>query len=91
MLHLPAHYDDCEQQPIFWAIAPRAEDDLASILCEMQPWYEADTGRLELINRVRLFRHLLGDESFDADYWCSRLEVNAGRRNESANGTVIGA
>jgi hypothetical protein len=77
---------DYEQQPIFWATTPRADDDLASILCEYQPWFEADTGRLEFVNRIRLFRHLLGDDSFDADYWCSRLEVNAGRRDESASG-----
>lgn len=78
---------DYRQQPIFWAVTPRPDDDLASILCEPQPWYEADTGRLELINRIRLFRHLLGDDSFDADYWCTRLEVNAGRRDERADGT----
>lgn len=78
---------DYAQRPIFWATTPRADDDLHSILCEMQPWYEADTGRLEFINRIRLFRHLLGDEAFDADYWLSRLEINPGRRHESASGS----
>ena len=74
------------QQPIFWATSARADDDLHSILCEMQPWYEADTMRLEYVNRIRLFRYLLGDDSFDADYWLSRLEQNPGRRNEAASG-----
>jgi hypothetical protein len=78
--------DDFAQQPIFWAIKPRDPDDLHSILCEMQPWYEADTGRLEFVNRIRLFRYLLGDDTFDADYWLSRLEINPGRRNEAASG-----
>jgi hypothetical protein len=78
---------DFEQQPIFWALAPRAADDLHSILCENQPWYEADTHRLEFVNRIRLFRYLLGDDAFDADYWCTRLEHGAGRRNEAASGT----
>jgi len=78
---------DFEQQPIFWALQPRADNDLHSILCENQPWYEADTHRLEFVNRIRLFRYLLGDDSFDADYWCSRLEFGAGRRNEAASGT----
>lgn len=78
--------DDYAQQPIFWATTPRPADDLHSILCEMQPWYEADTGRLEFVNRIRLFRYLLGDDRFDADYWLSRLEINPGRRNEAAGG-----
>lgn len=78
--------DDLVQRPIFWATTPRADDDLHAILCEMQPWYEADTGRLELVNRIRLFRDLLGDPTFDADYWCTRLEQNPGRRDESASG-----
>ncbi len=77
---------DFEQRPIFWATTPRADDDLHAILCEYQPWFEADTGRLEFINRIRLFRHLLGDSKFDADYWCTRLELNAGRRDEAASG-----
>ncbi len=78
--------NDYAQQPIFWATSQRADDDLHSILCEYQPWFEADTGRLEFVNRIRLFRHLLGDHRFDADYWCSRLEINGGRRDESASG-----
>ena len=48
--------------------------NLQSILCEHQPWFEADTGRLEFVNRVRLWRHLVGDERFDAHHWLTRLE-----------------
>jgi hypothetical protein len=72
------------QQPIFHRPTPRANDDLATILLEGQPWYEADTGRLELINRIRFWRYLSGDGSFDADYWLSRLENQSGRRIETA-------
>jgi Phytanoyl-CoA dioxygenase (PhyH) len=72
------------QQPIFHLVAPRANDDLASLLLEPQPWYEADTGRLELINRIRLWRYLSGDARFDADYWLGRLENQPGRRVETA-------
>jgi hypothetical protein len=73
------------QQPIFYRAKPRANDDLHDILCEDQPWFEADTGRLEMINRVRMWRHLTGDPTFDADYWLSRLETLPGRRDESAS------
>ncbi|HWE99682.1 MAG TPA: phytanoyl-CoA dioxygenase family protein [Caulobacteraceae bacterium] len=62
------------QQPIFHFTTPRANDDLHTILMEDQPWYEADTGRLELINRVRFWRYLSGDPDFDADYWVTRIE-----------------
>jgi hypothetical protein len=72
------------QQPIFDYTHARANDDLHTILMEMQPWYEADTGRLEMINRVRLWRYLSGDETFDADYWLGRLENLPERRVESA-------
>jgi hypothetical protein len=72
------------QQPIFHVTTPRANDDLASILLEPQPWYEADTGRLELINRIRFWRYVSGDDRFDADYWLSRLENQPGRRVETA-------
>jgi hypothetical protein len=72
------------QRPIFYETTPRANDDLHAILCEPQPWFEADTGRLEYVNRVRFWRYLTGDETFDADYWLSRLENQAGRRVETA-------
>ena len=62
------------QQPIFHVRTPRGNDDLHTILLEDQPWYEADTGRVELINRVRFWRYLSGDATFDADYWVTRIE-----------------
>ena len=45
-----------------------------TILTTPEPWFEADTGRLEFLNRIRLWRYLLGDERFDADYWLTRIE-----------------
>ena len=48
--------------------------NLQKVLCEPQPWFEMDTGRLEFVNRIRLWRYLLGDDSFDAHYWVTRLE-----------------
>jgi Phytanoyl-CoA dioxygenase (PhyH) len=37
------------------------------------PWYEKATGRLEIYNRVRLWRALIGDDSYDPDYWVTRV------------------
>ncbi len=83
--------EDRAQRPIFWQRSARADGDLHDILCEYQPWYEADTARLEFVNRVRLFRYLLGDDTFDADYWLTRLEYPPGRRIESTTGTPLRA
>ncbi|MGO4757783.1 phytanoyl-CoA dioxygenase, partial [Streptomyces sp. 2MCAF27] len=37
------------------------------------PWYEQATARLEIYNRVLLWRALTGDHSFDIDYWVTRV------------------
>ncbi len=37
------------------------------------PWYEGATGRLEIYNRVRMWRALTGDDTFDVDYWMTRV------------------
>ena len=63
-----------EQRPIFW-IEPGAErDPVHAILTRPEPWFEQDTGRLEIINRIRFWRDLLGEPDFDADYWVTRVE-----------------
>ncbi len=69
--------DDFRQRPIFWVKEPPAPDSIMSILTQPEPWFEQDTGRLEYINRIRLWRYLLGDDSFDADYWLTRVENHA--------------
>ena len=63
-------------RPIFFVTEQRRPNTIQEVLMRGQPWYEGDTGRIELIQRVRFFRRLLGDSSFDADYWVSRLECD---------------
>lgn len=60
-------------QPIF---VPGRHDpeDIQTILCTPEPWFESDTQRLEFIQRIRLWRYLLGDTQADAHYWLTRLE-----------------
>jgi hypothetical protein len=77
---LPAQH--APQRPIFWTGAGANgrgsktgnEEDVAAILTRSEPWHEADTGRLEFVNRIRLWRQVTGDATFDADYWLTRLE-----------------
>lgn len=65
---------DFEQRPIFFRKTRADPTDIASILVAPEPWFELDTGRIEYINRIRFWRFLLGDDTFDADYWVSRIE-----------------
>jgi len=62
------------QRPIFWIGKSRDPDHLHTVLTDPEPWYEADTGRLEYLNRIRFWRYLTGDDRFDADYWVTRVE-----------------
>lgn len=66
--------DHFEQRPIFWTGGPPDPDHLHTILMQREDWFEVDTSRLELINRIRFWRYLLGDASFDVDYWLTRIE-----------------
>jgi len=43
------------------------------------PWYENATGRLEIYNRVKLWQALTGDDTFDPDFWVTRV-TNQPRR-----------
>ena len=38
------------------------------------PGFEQASGRLEIVNRIKLWRFLTGDETFDVNYWLGRLE-----------------
>jgi Phytanoyl-CoA dioxygenase (PhyH) len=69
--------DHFEQRPIFWTNG-LDEDHMHTRLTKSEPWFEADTGRLEYLNRIRFWRYLLGDETFDADYWLTRVENEFG-------------
>ena len=52
----------------------RDENDIQYILSKREPWFEAASGRLEIVNRTKLWRFLTGDDNFDVHYWLTRLE-----------------
>jgi hypothetical protein len=66
-----------DQRPIFFLKSPPAPDAVATILTTPEPWFEQDTGRLEFVNRIKLWRYLTEDPAYDADYWMTRLEAGA--------------
>ena len=46
------------------------------ILSSPEPWH-GNEARLEVVGRIKLWRHLTGDARFDVDYWLTRLENQA--------------
>ena len=63
---------ESKQHPIFSNATPT--DDLRAILSRSEPWFEGGNGRLEILNRIKFWRFLTGDDNFDAHYWLTRLE-----------------
>lgn len=66
---LPANYN----KPIFTR-ETNAVEDVQTILGKLEPWFEDAGGRLEIVNRVKMWRFLTGDNNFDVHYWLTRLE-----------------
>lgn len=66
---LPANYN----KPIFTR-ETNAVEDIQTILGKLEPWFEDAGGRLEIVNRIKLWRFLTGDTNFDVHYWLTRLE-----------------
>jgi hypothetical protein len=61
-----------QERSIFFKRRQDAES-VETILMTPEPWFEQDTGRLEMLARVKLWRRLTGDPAWDADYWATRL------------------
>ena len=51
-------------------------DSVAEVLRRTQSWHGED-GRYEQMQHARLWRYLTGDESYDVDYYLTRLEARA--------------
>jgi hypothetical protein len=65
------------QRPIFLRKSAPEAGSVETILTTPEPWFEQDTGRLEFVNRIKLWRYLTEDPLYDADYWLTRLEAVA--------------
>lgn len=50
------------------------ESSIQGILSKQEPWFEQASGRLEIVNRIKQWRFLTGDDNFDVHYWLTRLE-----------------
>jgi len=65
---------DEEKQPQQIFGGSQKKEDIQGILDKQEPWFEHGDGRLEIINRAKLWRFLTGDNTFDVHYWLTRIE-----------------
>jgi hypothetical protein len=65
--------ESARPRPIFTGV-PQNENEIQAILSKSEPWFEWGDGRLEIVNRIKLWRFLTGDDRFDVHYWLTRLE-----------------
>lgn len=61
------------QQVRLWDTSDLHDPAVTAELGTYFPWYEQAAARLEVYNRVLLWRALTGDESFDIDHWVTRV------------------
>jgi hypothetical protein len=64
---------DGHNKPLFVA-AMTENEDVQTIFERQEPWFENATGRLEIVNRIKLWRYLTDNAAFDGHYWLTRLE-----------------
>ncbi|MBM4266357.1 MAG: phytanoyl-CoA dioxygenase [Deltaproteobacteria bacterium] len=68
-----AHHNDAADH----RFATMRFDSVAQVLRKEQKWQLGHEVRYDLVQRVRLWRYLSGDDRFDADYYLTRLEQRA--------------
>jgi hypothetical protein len=57
-----------------WDTGDLADPEVIQTLRHLHAWTGGE-GRLEIVNRLRLWRVLIGDPAFDVDYWLTRIET----------------
>ncbi len=62
------------KQHRLWNTDDIDDPEVSRNLGRMQPWYGSPDGRLEIVNRIHLWRYLTGDPAFDLQFWMRRLE-----------------
>jgi hypothetical protein len=59
-----------------WDTTDLDDAEVGRILSRDHRWYGHEV-RLEIVNRIRLWRALTGNQTFDIDYWMTRFENEA--------------
>jgi hypothetical protein len=70
-------FDAVHNDPADHVFATARNDSVASELRRTFPWEGINEARYDLLERIRMWRHLSGDPSYDADYYLTRIEQRA--------------
>lgn len=62
-----------------WNVDDLDDPGVSEALSVYHPWCEHATARLEIHNRIKMWRALTNDTSFDIDYWATRVANRPGR------------
>jgi hypothetical protein len=62
-----------QKQEQLWNTDDVDAPEIGGILGTNHEWY-GNESRIEVVNRIRQWRHLTGNEKFDVSYWMGRLE-----------------
>lgn len=66
-------FESTHNDPSDHVFATSRSDSVAGILRQTFPWQGIDAARYDLTERVKLWRYLSGDATFDADHYLTRL------------------
>lgn len=66
-------YPNVPQVRLWGTTAKGDEEAVREALVTRHAWCEGPAARLEIYNRIRLWRVMTGDESFDVDRWFTRV------------------
>ncbi|MFN3219432.1 MAG: phytanoyl-CoA dioxygenase family protein [Acidimicrobiales bacterium] len=66
-------------------------DSVAAVFRRPHPWQSVDAQRYDLVERIRLWRYLSGDPTFDADYYLTRHEHRLARTGMAAAHDAVGS
>lgn len=69
-----ADFEAVHNDPSDHVFATSRNDSVAAILRSRQPWQGEAAFRYDLVERVKLWRHISDDHAFDADHYLTRLE-----------------
>ena len=61
------------RQKKLWNTDDIDDAEIPALLNANHRWYGNEV-RLEVVNRIKLWRFLTGDDNYDVSYWLSRLE-----------------
>ncbi len=71
------------RQKLLWNTDDLEDGEIPSLLSANHRWY-GNESRIEVVNRIKMWRFLIGDDRYDVSYWLSRIENMPERELQAA-------